>query len=181
MSKLRILNFQLGISRRLPRKPVKWLSIRDRQVSDLMRSFKPNVEEMKQVFDKISEGSGKISENNLKSLLEKLGKRDAACKAKRMIEAADLDRDGFLDFKEFMEVHKNGIKTCDIKSAFRMFDQDGDERISADELQSMLEKLGEYHSLDQCRRMINHADQNGDGFVDMNEFLAMMTRTMEPT
>nr|XP_010943035.1 calmodulin-like protein 1 [Elaeis guineensis] len=179
MSKLRILNFQLSLSRRLPLKPVKWLSIKDRQVSDLGLFFKPNVEEMKQVFDKISEKSDKISENNLKSLLEKLGKANAACEAKRMIEVADLDRDGFIDFNEFMQVHKKGIRTREIKCAFWMFDQDKDGRISAEELQNMLEKLGENHTLDDCRRMIKHVDKNGDGFVDMDDFLAMMTCTME--
>lgn len=173
MSKLRILNFKLSLSKRRP-----WLSIKDRQVSDLMPTFKPNDEEMLQVFDKISE-HGKISEDNLKSLLEKLGKTNAACEAKRMIEVADLDGDGFIDFCEFLEVHKKGIRICEIKCAFWMFDQDGDGQISAEELKSMLEKLGENHTLEQCRRMIKHVDRNGDGFVDMGDFLAMMTRTMD--
>lgn len=160
-------------------KPVKWLSVKDRQVSDLMLVFKPKDEEMKRVFYKISKGCEKISLKDLESLLEKLGNTNAACEAKRMIMAADLDGDGFIDFNEFMEVHKKGIKYGDIRDAFRMFDQDKDGRISAEELQSMLEKLGEEHTLDECRRMIKRIDKNRDGLVDMDDFKDMMTRNLE--
>lgn len=179
MSKLRILDFQLSLSKRLTLKPVKWLSVKDRQVSDLMLVFKPKDEEMKRVFYKISKGCEKISLKDLESLLEKLGNTNAACEAKRMIMAADLDGDGFIDFNEFMEVHKKGIKYGDIRDAFRMFDQDKDGRISAEELQSMLEKLGEEHTLDECRRMIKRIDKNRDGLVDMDDFKDMMTRNLE--
>ncbi|URE17410.1 hypothetical protein MUK42_11587 [Musa troglodytarum] len=60
-----------------------------------------------------------------------------------------------------------------------MFDEDRDGRISAEEIKRMMEKLGESCSLEDCARMVKNVDKNGDGLVDMEEFMAMMTVTMK--
>lgn len=79
-----------------------------------------------------------------------------------------------------MELHKEGIRTSDIRSAFWMFDQDGNERISAEEVWSMLKRLGEDCTLEQCRRVIRYVGENGDRFVGMHDFMDMMIHTMKP-
>ncbi|CAN1278541.1 Calmodulin-like protein 30 [Linum perenne] len=66
----------------------------------------------------------------------------------------------------------------DIQSAFRTFDVNGDGRISAEELLQVLRQLGERCSIDDCRRMVRAVDNDGDGLVNMDEFTAMMTRTL---
>lgn len=176
-SKLSVLDFQYNLSKKLPLKPAK-LSIKDRKASDLMPIFQPNADEMRQVFNKMS-NKGKITLKGLQGLLETLGKEDAASEAKSMMLVADLNRDGFIDFGEFMEVHKKGVRTGEIHSAFRMFDQDGDGMISPQEVKAVLERLGERCSLEECRRMVRQVDKNGDGLVDMDEFMAMMISTMK--
>ncbi|OAY71310.1 calmodulin-beta-like [Ananas comosus] len=176
MSQLRILSFKYHLSK-LPLKPVKGLSFKDRQFSDMLLTFEPDVDDMKKVFGKMAGPNGKISTKDLKRLLQKLGKApDEACQlAGDMVWAADTNKDGFIDFSEFMEVHKKGVRMSDIKQAFLMYDRDRDGRISAEELRDMLLKLGESYCLAQCEMMVKRVDRDGDG-LDMQDFMAMMTR-----
>lgn len=175
MSKLRVLSFQYSLMKKLQLKPVKWLSVKDRQASDLI--FHPNVDEMRQVFDKIDKGKdNRISLEELQSLLEDFGREDAAAEAGSMFQVADMDRDGYISFREFMDVHKKGVSVTEIRSAFWVFDQNKDGRIDAEEVQAVLAKLGDRCSLEECQRMVRKIDRNGDGLVDMDDFMAMMTR-----
>ncbi|KAI0507131.1 hypothetical protein KFK09_013249 [Dendrobium nobile] len=182
MSKLRVLNFQYQILKRLPSlSPAKWLSAKDRQISDLMQSFQPNIDEMRRVFRKInSNGDGRISIEELRYFLSAIGRKDAAAEANSMMRVADLNKNGFIEFEEFMEVHQKGVTRNDIKMAFWMFDENKDGRISAEEVLSMLRKLGEEVSLEDCRRMVSNIDKSGAGLVGMDDFMIMMTRTMKP-
>jgi calcium-binding protein CML len=57
-----------------------------------------------------------------------------------------------------------------------VFDRDRDGRITAEEVMDVLLKLGERCSIEECRKMVKEIDRNHDGFVDMDDFMAMMTR-----
>ncbi|XP_074555668.1 calmodulin-like protein 30 [Curcuma longa] len=192
MSKLRVLDFQYNLDKRL--RAFKWRrsSLRDSQVSDLFVRYEPNEVEMRKVFDKISNGKDKIDKGDLERLVkrthtchlqsdEKRKVCEAEKEAERMLWAADLNKDGVVDFGEFMEVNRKGggVRSSEIKSAFWMFDRDGDGRISAADIQKMMERLGESCNLDECERMVKHVDKNQDGVVDMDEFMEMMTSTMK--
>lgn len=67
----------------------------------------------------------------------------------------------------------------DLMEAFRVFDADGDGRITAEELRAVLEGIlgggpDGGCSLDDCRRMIGGVDADGDGFVGFQDFARMM-------
>ncbi|OEL14173.1 hypothetical protein BAE44_0024808 [Dichanthelium oligosanthes] len=63
----------------------------------------------------------------------------------------------------------------ELKETFAVFDADGDGRISAEELLSVLASLGDDRcSVEDCRRMIGGVDADGDGFVCFTEFSRMM-------
>ena len=64
----------------------------------------------------------------------------------------------------------------DLMEAFRVFDADGDGRITAEELRAVMEAIlgAEGCSLDDCRRMIGGVDADGDGFVGFQDFARMM-------
>jgi len=74
----------------------------------------------------------------------------------------------------------------DLMEAFRVFDADGDGRITAEELRAFMEAIlgggAEGCSLDDCRRMIGGVDADGDGFVGFQDFARMMMNaTTAPT
>ena len=178
MSRLSILSFKYNLAKLRSKagRPVgRPLSARDRQFSDLS-TYRPDEEEMKKVFLMIAREPRGINRKDLQLLLERLGKADAAGEARRMMCVADHNKDGYMDLEEFMEVHKNGVQLGDIRRAFFVFDRNGDGRISAEEIMTVLGKLGESCSLESCRKMVREIDGSGDGFVDMDDFMAMMTR-----
>ncbi|RCV29041.1 hypothetical protein SEVIR_5G457900v4 [Setaria viridis] len=69
----------------------------------------------------------------------------------------------------------------ELMEAFRVFDADGDGRITAEELRAVMEAIlgggAEGCSLDDCRRMIGGVDADGDGFVGFQDFARMMMAT----
>lgn len=182
MSRTSFLDFQYNLSqRKYLQKPSRLFS-RDRQNSGLKSAFlQPNANEMKQVFDKFdSNKDGKISQQEYKATMKALGMGDSIHEVPNIFKVVDLDGDGFISFKEFMEAQNKGggVRTMDIQSAFRTFDRNGDGKISAEEVKEMLGRLGERCSIEDCRRMVRAVDNDGDGMVDMEEFMTMMTRSL---
>lgn len=155
---------------------------RDRQASNLAPIKMPTAEELKQVFDKFdSNRDGKISPEEYQAILKALGKRDLVRKeVQKIFEVADLDGDGFIDYNEFVEMQKRegGVKTMDLQRAFQAFDKDNDGKITVEEVYELLRRLGERCSMKDCQKMVRAVDANGDGVIDSDEFINMMTRTM---
>lgn len=183
MSTFNYLDLQYKLSKKkILRGPSRLFSSRSRQNSGLLPTYQPNADEMKRVFDKFdSNKDGKISQQEYKAVLRAIGKENLIEEVPQIFRVADLDGDGFIDFKEFMEAQKKegGIKTKDIQSAFYTFDLNGDGKITADEVLKVLGSLGERCSIEDCRKMVRAVDRDGDGAVDMDEFMTMMTRTLK--
>lgn len=65
------------------------------------------------------------------------------------------------------------------REAFVLFDVNGDGRITAAELESVLTSMGVSTSSAEVAQMIRDADLNGNGSVEFDEFLDMMRRYSE--
>ncbi|MBA0559035.1 hypothetical protein Golob_016017 [Gossypium lobatum] len=63
----------------------------------------------------------------------------------------------------------------ELKEAFRVFDKDLNGYISASELRNVMMNLGEKLSDEEVEQMIKEADLDGDGQVNYDEFVKMMT------
>ncbi|MQL86843.1 hypothetical protein Taro_019379 [Colocasia esculenta] len=88
---------------------------------------------------------------------------------------ADIDNSGTIDYGEFIAatLHLNKIEREDnLFAAFSYFDKDGSGYITQDELQQACREFGidDIH-LDE---IIQEVDQDNDGRIDYNEFVAMM-------
>lgn len=87
-----------------------------------------------------------------------------------LIAEADLNKDGSIDFSEFLNMMSRSVKEVDteeeLKNAFKVFDKDGSGTISAIELRSVLSHLGENLTDDELDEMLKMADKNGDGNID---------------
>ncbi|KAE8658903.1 Calcium-binding protein CML42 [Hibiscus syriacus] len=81
-----------------------------------------------------------------------------------------------LDLEEKAEEEEVSQDESDLTEAFKVFDEDGDGFISAQELQAVLGKLGlpEGKEIGRVEKMICSVDRNHDGRVDFFEFKHMM-------
>lgn len=156
-----------------------------RSQKHLLLDFESEIRNAFNVFD--SNGDGKITVTELGSVLRSIG-NDISESDLQLIMNDVGNRDGYISFTEFNKAmttspnskHSDGGEYSPrddeaIKVAFQIFDKDGDQLISADELQVVLISLGDKGStLEDCRRMISNVDRNGDGFVDYKEFQVLM-------
>ncbi|KAL7160812.1 hypothetical protein ACSBR2_041455 [Camellia fascicularis] len=145
-------------------------------------------EEVKKVFNRFdANGDGKISATELVSVMKALQPNISEDEVKQMMEELDTDLDGFISLEEFASFCKGGGDTAGsagddggmvgLKDAFELYDQDKNGVISAVELHQILQQLGEKCSVQDCGRMIQSVDSDGDGFVNFEEFKKMMTNT----
>ena len=95
-----------------------------------------------------------------------------------MFRSVDTDNSGFIDYTEFVVAatsQQNLTSEEKLRAAFNMFDKDGSGIISADEIREVL-CFGGANSLsaEAVDAIIKQVDENGDGEIDMNEFMEMM-------
>lgn len=131
-------------------------------------------------FDK--NGDGFISKQELHQLLYGLGLSGAdQDQAADMMESFDTNHDGQIDAQEFCSIYESLVRdegegkwVEDVKDAFAIFDKDGDGLITVEELGLVLSSLGINHGVDARRSMINKVDMDGDGKINLAEFMLMM-------
>ncbi|XP_021743759.1 calcium-binding allergen Ole e 8-like [Chenopodium quinoa] len=139
--------------------------------------------EVKKVFDKFDvNGDGKISADELIGVMKTLGSETSPEEVAQMMEEMDSDRDGFINLEEFADFCSKKVEgdesgSQELHDAFKMYDQDGDDLISAAELHLVLSRLGERCSVEDCEKMIQSVDSDGDGNVSFEEFRKMMTKS----
>ncbi|CAK7325160.1 unnamed protein product [Dovyalis caffra] len=133
---------------------------------------------LKEMFKMIdSDSSGQITFEELKAGLKRVGANLKESEIYDLMQAADVDNSGTIDYGEFIAatLHLNKIEREDhLFAAFTYFDKDGSGYITPDELQQACEEFG----LEDVRleEMIREVDQDNDGRIDYNEFVAMMQK-----
>ncbi|CAF2360280.1 hypothetical protein BRARA_J02705 [Brassica rapa] len=133
---------------------------------------------LKEMFNMIdADQSGQITFEELKAGLKRVGANLKESEILDLMQAADVDNSGTIDYKEFIAatLHLNKIEREDhLFAAFTYFDKDGSGYITPDELQQACEEFGVEDV--RIEEMMRDVDQDNDGRIDYNEFVAMMQK-----
>jgi len=174
-----------------PKKPTPPPAVKKAEADARARKKKENEELIKELTpDQIREfreafklfdrdGDGQVTSTELGTVMRSLGQNPTEGELRDMVQEADEDGNGYIDFEEFLAMMARKIKDVDsvdeLREAFRIFDRDGDGFISADELRHVMTTLGETLTNEEVNEMIKEADKDGNGIIDFNEFVDMMT------
>merc|ERR1712216_719966 len=136
------------------------------------------IEEIREAFNLFdADQSGAIDVRELKAAMRALGFEIKKEELKKMVADIDSDGNGDIEFSEFLEMMtgKMGEKDSreDIEKVFKLFDDDTG-KISLRNLRRVAQELGENIDEEELQDMINQADRDGDGEINLDEFYRIM-------
>ncbi|PON93955.1 GPCR kinase [Trema orientale] len=134
---------------------------------------------LKQMFNNMdTDGSGTITLEELKTGLSRLGSRLSESEIQQLMDAADVDRNGTIDYIEFITatMHRHRLERDEnLYKAFRFFDQDDSGYITREELRQAMTQhgMGDEATIDE---ILDDVDTDKDGKINYEEFVAMMRK-----
>mmetsp|Transcript_142627 Transcript_142627/g.246878 ORF Transcript_142627/g.246878 Transcript_142627/m.246878 type:complete len:529 (+) Transcript_142627:106-1692(+) len=144
-----------------------------------------DIQALQQTFRALdTNGDGLLSPEEIREGLAQQGLQ-VPQELQDILKSVDLTGSGQMDYTEFVaaSMDKKLFMKRDICwQAFRVFDLDGDGKITKDELGKVLsgDKLRGAFDAGKLGRIISEADKDGDGCVDFEEFVAMMMPDQPP-
>ncbi|XP_072524191.1 calcium-binding protein 5a [Salminus brasiliensis] len=151
----------------------------DRELAD------DEIEELREAFDEFDKDKdGLISCKDLGNLMRTMGYMPTEMELIELGQNINMNLGGRVDFEDFVELMTpkllaetaGMIGMKELRDAFKEFDMDGDGEITTEELRLAMGKLmGESMSGREIDAVVREADNNGDGTVDFEEFVKMMS------
>lgn len=124
-------------------------------------------------------GDGFLTVNELKEGLGKCGLKEIPPDLQQIMQEVDADGSGMIDYTEFLAAtldKRTYVQEDVCWSAFRVFDRNGDGKISREELSRVLcdQQVEEVVGAKVVADLMTEVDGDGDGNIDFKEFMQMM-------
>ncbi|KAG4952959.1 hypothetical protein JHK87_038553 [Glycine soja] len=132
---------------------------------------------LKAMFTNIdTDNSGTITYEELRAGLQRLGSKLTETEVRQLMDAADVDGNGTIDYIEFITatMHRHRLERDEhLYKAFQYFDKDGSGYITRDELETAMKEYGMGDEA-TIREIISEVDTDNDGRINYEEFCTMM-------
>ncbi|KAL1266216.1 hypothetical protein QQF64_001891 [Cirrhinus molitorella] len=144
---------------------------------ELTEEQKDEIKEAFELFD--TDKDKEIDYHELKVAMRALGFEVKKVDVLKILKDYDREGTGKITFEDFKEVVTDMILERDPKEeilkAFKLFDDDETGKISLRNLRRVARELGEDMSDEDLRAMIDEFDTDGDGEINQEEFISIMT------
>uniref|UniRef100_A0A8C9UWV5 Calcium binding protein 2 n=1 Tax=Scleropages formosus TaxID=113540 RepID=A0A8C9UWV5_SCLFO len=141
--------------------------------------------ELKQAFREFDhDQDGYLHYKDLAQCMRTMGYMPTEMELIEIIQQIKMRLGGLVDYEDFCDLMGPRMRAetagmlglRELRCAFRQFDLDGDGRITRAELQEAIRThLGEKLHEDEVEEILLDIDLNGDGAVDFNEFVMMLS------
>jgi len=139
-----------------------------------------------------ADSNGVLDPAEVKNLLKMTGFALPADKIAQLVEEADANKDGVIDYKEFVPMMLSLLRPKKLLAAvytepqlrayftqlFQIADTNEDGVLDKEEMTDLLEKTGFEFSADEVKGIMQSADVNNDGVISYEEFIPMIIRLL---
>ena len=155
--------------------------------SDIVEKFRSkykSLNDVKAAFKRFDRnGDGALSKDELAAAMKSSGDSYSDVEVNAIFSLGDVDGDGEITLEEFMtlmspsssnivqRLRKQYKNMSDVKAAFKKIDRDNDGLLSK---QEMMQSSGNMFDKEEVDAIFALGDINGDGELDMGEFISIM-------
>ena len=143
-------------------------NLTDEQIIEFREAF--------QAFDK--DGNGSITTKELGTVMRSLGQNLSEGEIKEVIDEVDEDKNGTIDFQEFLSLMARKMKILDkedeLLDAFKILDIEGTGKISKYQLRYIILSTNTGFSGDEIEDLIQKTDIDEDGYLELNDFIKVL-------
>lgn len=145
-----------------------------------------DIRELKNVFLAFDlNGDGRLTKDELiEGMTQVMTRGEALNDVERILENLDGDKNGYIEYEEFLRASLDKEKLLskeNIKIAFDMFDKDGSGYIDKNEIKQVLGGGSSQHSENVWSNILSEIDVNSDGKISFEEFSEVMYKLVEQT
>ena len=139
-------------------------------------------QEIKEAFDLFdSESTRYIDSKELKVAMRALGFEPKKEEIRKILSEVDKQGEGNISFEDFLSIMTEKMLERDpieeMKKAFHLICEEGQDKITLKSLQKVAKELGENMTIEELQEMIEEADRDGDGEIGEEDFLKVMKKT----
>ncbi|XP_053382352.1 uncharacterized protein LOC123540996 isoform X1 [Mercenaria mercenaria] len=143
------------------------------QVKQMMKSFS--------IFD--SNNDNTLDSEELAQAFRVMGLNLTNKQLDDIVKEADVDKNGRVDEQEFIRLIMKHMQSREeakkeLRDAFAVFDTYGEGRVNQEELVKTLRLCGDPLTDKEASQLMSAMDTNKDGYIDINEFVNFLTKSI---